>query len=554
MLERPDAPRLLDGVLGLGRELHLGLPAQTLAERFLAGIMPLFPRRVVAIRLLVAWPARSGAEALAALLRRGRSDVPASRRIEAVATPGARHTASALEGPLMLKRTSVDKTRLGRAAVDEGWVRLVDTVPPAFEDDGGSLAGFSVPLVAGGDIYGVLDVGYPEGVRATLEEDERDLLPIANQLSVALRNAWLHGEAELLRDYLAKLVDHADALIVGVDQQFRVTVFNQALAQLVGWPAQLVVGRDVRDWLPEQERTRFSAIVQDRLAGRSTRAFDLELRTRAGEPVRTLWNVAALGAQGSAEAVVAVGQDVTRLRSLERQVIQAEKLAQLGQLAAGVVHELNNPLTSISVYADYLIKKIDRERGDPDDREKLRRILQGAERILHFTRDLMSYARPSQDAPSRVDLHAVLDQALVFCEPLLEERRIRVERTYDAALPKMRAVESQLHQVLINLITNACHAMESGSGRLEIRTSSGRRGEVIVEVCDNGCGITADDLGNIFEPFFTTKEPGLGTGLGLSIVRNIVRNHDGMVDVRSEPGRGTTFTVTLGRKGPTASR
>jgi PAS domain S-box-containing protein len=534
--------------LGLGRELHLGLPAEALAERFLAGIMPLFPGRVVAIRLLVAWPVRSGAEALAALLRRGQRDLPASRRIQAVATPGARHTPAALEGPLLLKRTSVDKTKLGRAAVDEGWVRLVDAVPAAFQDDDGTPAGFSVPLVAGGDIYGALDVGYPSGTRPTLEEDERDLLPIANQLSVALRNAWLHGEAELLRDYLAKLVDHADALIVGVDRQFRVTVFNQALAQLVGWPAQLVVGRDVRDWLPEPERVRFSAIVQDGLAGRSTRAFDLELRTRNGESVRTLWNVAALGAEGSAEAVVAVGQDVTRLRSLERQVIQAEKLSQLGQLAAGVVHELNNPLTSISVYADFLLKRL--ERGapiEPGDIEKLRRIVEGAERIQNFARSLVQYAKPSPASPERIALGDVVKQGISFCEHMIRKTDARLGLDVDDELPPVFAVRGQLQQVVINLVTNALHALP-GSGGI-IRVSTFRHGGEMVglSVEDNGHGIRAEDRGRIFEPFFTTKVDGRGTGLGLSIVRNIVDAHRGEIDVDSLPGRGTLFKVILPR-------
>jgi two-component system NtrC family sensor kinase len=505
---------------------------------------------VVAIRLLVAWPVRSGADALAALLRRGKgSEEPSPRRIHAVATPGARHAAAALEGPLLLKHTSVDKTRLARTAIDEGWVRLVDTVTPAFEDElGAALPGFSVPLVAGGDIYGALDVGYPAGARATVDEDERDLIPIANQLSVALRNAWLHGEAELLRDYLAKLVDHADALIVGVDRQFRVTVFNQALAQLVGWPAQLVVGRDVREWLPDQERARFTAIVQEGLGGRSSRAFDLELRTRSGEPVRTLWNIAALGAEGSAEAVVAVGQDVTRLRSLERQVIQAEKLATLGQLAAGVVHELNNPLTSISVYADFLLKRL--ERGgpvEPGDVEKLRRIVEGAERIQNFARSLVQYAKPSPASPERIALTDVVRQALSFCEHMIRKTDARLVLELDDSAPAVFAVRGQLQQVVINLVTNALHALPGIGGQILVKTFRHYPDLVGLSVEDNGHGIRAEDRARIFEPFFTTKTDGRGTGLGLSIVRNIVDAHRGEIEVDSLPGRGTSFKVLLNR-------
>jgi two-component system, NtrC family, sensor kinase len=405
-----------------------------------------------------------------------------------------------------------------------------------------------VPLVAGGDIYGALDVGYPAGARVTLEEDERDLLPIANQLSVALRNAWLHGESELLRDYLAKLVDHADALIVGIDRQFRLTVFNQALSQLLGWPAQLVVGRDVRDWLPEPERARFTGLVLDALAGRSSRAFDLELRTRSGEPVRTLWNVAALGAEGTADTVVAVGQDVTRLRSLERQIIQAEKLATLGQLAAGVVHELNNPLTSISVYADFLLKRL--ERGlpvEPGDVEKLRRIVEGAERIQNFARSLVQYAKPSPASPERINVADVVRQALSFCEHMIRKTDARLELVLDDALPPVFAVRGQLQQVVINLVTNALHALPGTAGQIAVKAFRHDHDNVALAVEDNGHGIRPEDRARIFEPFFTTKTDGRGTGLGLSIVRNIIDAHRGEIEVDSLPGRGTAFRVVLPR-------
>ncbi|MFI5309079.1 MAG: sensor histidine kinase, partial [Polyangiales bacterium] len=217
----------------------------------------------------------------------------------------------------------------------------------------------------------------------------------------------------------------------------------------------------------------------------------------------------------------------------------------LGQLAAGVVHELNNPLTSISVYADYLLKKAPAQGTSDPDMEKLRRIVQSADRILKFTRDLVTYARPSTERPVPLNVHDVMDQALSFCEHLIEETGATVEKKYDSTLPPVYGVKGQLVQVFVNLITNACHAMPLGAGRLTLATGPGGDGRLSACVVDNGKGITEDNLQRIFEPFFTTKGEGKGTGLGLSIVKNIVEQHRGTIGVQSEIGCGTTFEVVL---------
>jgi two-component system NtrC family sensor kinase len=236
------------------------------------------------------------------------------------------------------------------------------------------------------------------------------------------------------------------------------------------------------------------------------------------------------------------------LESLElrEQVIQSAKLANLGQMAAGVVHELTNPLTSIVGYSDYLRAKAERDRADPDDVERLRRIGESAGRILRFSRDLMAYARPSIEPPSPVAIHSVIDQALVFCEHVLGSANVRVERRFAPGLLPVLGVRDQLTQVFVNLFTNACHAMEPSGGTLTVETAAdGPRRTVRSVVGDTGHGIDKQNLGRIFEPFFTTKTDGRGTGLGLSIVRNIVLLHGGTVSVDSRRERGTTFIVEL---------
>jgi two-component system, NtrC family, sensor kinase len=247
-----------------------------------------------------------------------------------------------------------------------------------------------------------------------------------------------------------------------------------------------------------------------------------------------------------ARAFAAATNTNRELRRLQAQVIQSEKLASLGQIVAGVVHELNNPLTSIVAYSDYLKKQAIERGADPDDVERLRRITEAAERILKFSRDLVAYARPATDLPGPVFLHEIIDRALVFCEHEFSGGAIAVERRVREDLPPVRGVSGQLTQVFVNLFTNASHAMSLRGGRLVVEAQPGPGlDSVMVMVGDDGVGIEPADMAHIFEPFFTTKTDGRGTGLGLSIVRDIVDAHGGFLACESTPGKGSSFTLTL---------
>jgi signal transduction histidine kinase len=260
----------------------------------------------------------------------------------------------------------------------------------------------------------------------------------------------------------------------------------------------------------------------------------------------------ALGrALAQARRITALAEIQRDARSFEDRLIQADKLATFGQIAAGVVHELNNPLTSIVAYSDYLIRKA--IAGGPaadadgaDDVERLRRISESANRMLRFTRDLMSYARPSSSVAGPVVVHGVIDQAIAFCEHILAGAGMRVERDYGAGVLMVRGVSEQLVQVFVNLLTNASQAAPDGGGCVSVSTSldaAARR--IRVEVKDNGAGIPRENVSQVFAPFFTTKGDRHGTGLGLSIVKTIIVAHDGEIHVESEPGSGAAFVLEL---------
>jgi len=234
------------------------------------------------------------------------------------------------------------------------------------------------------------------------------------------------------------------------------------------------------------------------------------------------------------------------LRDLRAQVIQSEKLASLGQIAAGIVHELNNPLTTIVAYSDFLRRKLSSRGDSDDDVERLSRINEAAARIQRFSRDLIAYSRPASEVPAPVLIHDVIERALVFCEHELDKTGVIISRSFGEVRP-VRGVAGQLTQVFVNLFTNAAHAMREEGGRLSVATamSDGAEGEIVVTITDDGHGISEEHRERIFEPFFTTKTDGSGTGLGLSIVRSIVQSHGGRISVDRRDPRGTVFYVGL---------
>lgn len=441
---------------------------------------------------------------------------------------------------VILSQAAVDRAKLKPAVVASARVRIRDRWDSPFT---GIATGFALPLAGGGELYGVLDIGYPPGADLS-GHDEPATVALANCLALALRSIQLQNDAIGLRDYQARLLDSANALILGIDRDWRITVCNRAFLDLIGMIRERVVGSDLRDLIAADQRAQLTTAFSAALAGRHDAAVTVMLPTANG-PVRSVWSIASVGRSGGpVEAVIAVGQDQSKIDLLQQQVVRAERLATLGQMAAGIVHELNNPLTSITVYAEYLTRKFDAAGAEAPDVEKLRRIGTSAQRILRFSRDLVQYARPSGRDIESVDLASVVRASVSICDHLIERGGIQLELQIDPQLPAIHAVAGQLEQVLINLITNAVHAVENG-GTVIVRAHTSSSEAVELEVADSGHGVRDDDRERIFEPFFTTKPDGKGTGLGLPIVRNIVEQHRGTVTVHTSDLGGAAFRVTI---------
>jgi two-component system, NtrC family, sensor kinase len=239
---------------------------------------------------------------------------------------------------------------------------------------------------------------------------------------------------------------------------------------------------------------------------------------------------------------------VETLRDTHEQLLQKEKLASLGQLAAGVAHEINNPLGSVLLYADILCR--DTPADDHQRRDDLQMIIKEATRCKTIVTDLLNFSRQKRVLAQKTDLAALLQTIIAEASQKPSHARISLSAEIDPALPEIEADPLQLNQVFLNLMNNAVDAMPDG-GSLILRAQKGPQpGFVTVQVQDTGTGISKENMSKLFTPFFTTKPIGTGTGLGLAIAYGIVKMHQGQISVHSVVGQGTTFTITLREKLP----
>jgi two-component system, NtrC family, sensor kinase len=241
------------------------------------------------------------------------------------------------------------------------------------------------------------------------------------------------------------------------------------------------------------------------------------------------------------------------LREKERtqeQLIQSESLAAIGQLVAGIAHELNNPLASASSFIqtdiEMILQQTEKRQIDKALLEDLAYSLKELNKTKEIVKSILDLSRQTQTYREDVDMNAVIDEALQVLHNQYKSMEVTIEKQYDPNLPTIQGNFSNLGQVLINIINNALQALPEGRGKLSLSTSCHQDTESIVVECrDDGIGIPPGIMKDVFKPFFTTKEVGKGTGLGLYVSYEIIKKHEGEIRVSSKPGKGTTFTIIL---------
>jgi two-component system NtrC family sensor kinase len=431
----------------------------------------------------------------------------------------------------------------------------------------------SVPLLAGEDLIGALSVGSPEPGRFSAA-DERLLCTMADQVAVAVQNSRLHAAIRAGKQEWEATFDAIGDAIAVFDRRGRLLRGNAGLGAVLGRAVTALRG------LSCDEVGLCAAPFPRCAVGSATGRACVQEEVARGDQIFSVTTCPVLDASDGA-AIVQIAKNVTpqiqgarrlrqmsdelaatnarlvatvdRLKATQAQLLQAEKLSAIGQLVAGVAHELNNPLTSVIGYAQLLQEELrDVAPGEPPRAPKqlahdLRRIAEESERAARIVRNLLAFARRQSAARAAQDIPDVMNRVLALRAYEFRLSAIELQTEFEPGLPPVLGDGGQLQQALLNLLLNAEQAMRSRPvRRIRVGARQVRDADAVeLFIADTGHGIADENLRRIFDPFFTTREVGEGTGLGLSICYGIVRDHGGQIAVESRVGQGTTFTVLL---------
>ena len=446
----------------------------------------------------------------------------------------------------------------GTATITETEVRsglILDDGRPTRE-------GFEVtPIILGERRVGALAVRL---TRALAEEERMMLTSLANifapQLAHAERSRQLEvevasrtAEIERGRRFTEKIIDSLPLGLYVIDRDFRIQSWNRKRETgMQGVSREEAIGRPIFEILHRQPadmlRREFGEVFS------TGRMQEYQMESLASGEARTyrITKIPMRLGDGPVSHVITIGEDVTDWKQAQDRFSQAEKLAAIGQLVAGIMHEINNPLATIAACAESLGYRIDDlEKSGvvmaPETHDFLGIIDNEVVRCKQIVDGLLDFSRPKQPRKERINVNEVIERTLFLLKHHVRFRKLTVETDLDPGIGRVPAANSeQLVQVFMALLINAMDAMgDRGTVKLVTRVGPDAASGVIAEIVDRGHGIARSELSKIFEPFYTTKAPGEGTGLGLSICYGIVQEHGGRIEVDSSLGNGSTFRVIL---------
>jgi two-component system NtrC family sensor kinase len=421
-------------------------------------------------------------------------------------------------------------------AIDASGMRL------ALEHDGATVGLLDLEGVdrgsAGAAAAIVADLLAPHVALIELSED------LAFEVAVRAR------QIEEQRRFTGLVIDSLPVGLYVVDREYRIQIWNRKRETgTQGVHRDEVVGRPVFEVLTRQSADQLKAEFDQIFESGQMTQMDIEVDDPAGDRFYRISKIPMRLGGDQISHVITIGEDVTEWYRIHRRIMQNEKLAAVGQLAAGVMHEINNPLATIGACAAALEGRLAEVPASAQAafREYIDIIDKEVDRCTNIVDGLLDFSRPKGMEKTPVAVNTVIEDTFFLLKHHTRFKKLTVKRELDEDLPLVQANAEQLVQVLMSLMLNALDAMESGNGTLTVRSKRGghRGDEVLVEVQDTGVGIPRAELTKIFEPFYTTKGQGRGTGLGLSICYGIVEDHRGRLEVESQPGFGATFRVFL---------
>ena len=371
------------------------------------------------------------------------------------------------------------------------------------------------------------------------------------------KHKGLWGKLRLERNRAQQYLNIAGVIIIAINEKGIVTLINKKGCDVLGYEENEIIGKNWFELcLPERIKKEVRRVFKRLMVGQNefVEYHENSILTKSGEERMIAWHNTILSDEnGTIIGTLSSGEDITKRKQTEMELIRSEKLASLGQLAASVAHEVNNPLAGILVYTSLLLKKFDQNKIQGEDtKDQLNKMKKELERTTRIIRNLLDFSRQSDPTIRTLDLNKVVEAALLLVKHQISLEHISLEREMKPNLPLVLADFDQIQQVLINIILNATQAMPHG-GSLTISTSiakstvfgESKKDAVRIDIKDTGVGIPKENLSRLFTPFFTTKERGKGVGLGLPVVHGIIERHKGKIEVSSELNAGTTFSIFL---------
>jgi len=356
-----------------------------------------------------------------------------------------------------------------------------------------------------------------------------------------------------IKKILPKLIDDAPVMALYLDSRENILLCNKKARNFIGLQNADIVGKNWLKVLFRHSRNNikkamFKAVMDDSMTYKRPKDFECQISDKSGNKHLILWSIGlVLDKEKKIEATTLFGQDITGMKEediterkkLEYQILQAEKLAALGQLSAGIAHEINNPLFVISGRLEMLKQ----EEFNPKVKDTLSLISSQIDRIRNLVDRILRFCRKTTSTLEPIDVNEAIESVLSWVHyNKLPKAEFILEKFFEKNMPKIEGDLHQLQEVFLNLLINAHQSMPNG-GKIKIITSNLGNHHVQIQIIDSGGGIPADQLKNIFMPFFTTKKEGLG--LGLSICHNIIKNHNGSIELKSQVNQGSTFTIKL---------
>ncbi len=348
---------------------------------------------------------------------------------------------------------------------------------------------------------------------------------------------FLRGRIELFH---SAFENSTDAMLI-TDTAGKIIEVNDAFTKIYGYSPEEVIGKSTALIQSKHSSVEFYKEMWESLDRYNQWKGEIINRRKDGKEIPVWLSITPIYLDGTKIGYMGIESDMSERKNLEQQIIQTEKLATIGQLAAGIAHEIGTPLNIISGNAEFTqLDMLETDKGY----QELSIIIEQTKRISGLMKQLLDFARPKILSLQPVDINSVITSVLDFVRRQFEKNGIDIETDFENGLSKVYGDPALLYQVFLNVIINAFQAItKRGTLYLKTSTENEDREKVVITVRDTGDGIPAENLGKIFTPFFTTKEPGKGTGLGLAVTHRIVQEHNGTININSEPGKGTVVTI-----------